>query len=75
MNKKINFQHLVVLIAVIFLVFYFTTQKTTFFKKETFDNILNGDIKTTDRKNKTCSQNSINTTIKDYIFSSVPSTR
>jgi hypothetical protein len=72
--KKINFKHLILLIAIILAVFYFTTQKTAIFK-ETFDNIINSDTKTIDRKNKTCSQDSINTNIKDYIFSSVPSTR
>ena len=69
--KKINFQHLILLIAITFIIFYFT-QKTTIFKKEKFDNIVTNSA---DRKNKTCSQDSINTTIKDYIFSSVPSTR
>lgn len=71
--KKIKFQHLILLIAVILAIFYFTTQKTAIFKKESFDNII--DSKTIDRKNKTCSQDSINTNIKDYIFSSIPSTR
>ena len=71
--KQITFQHLIILIAVLFIVFYFT--KTTIFKKEKFDNIINIDTKMINRKNKTCSQDSINTTIKDYIFSSVPSTR
>jgi hypothetical protein len=69
MIEKINCQDLIVLIAVLFIVFYFTT----IFKKENFDNI--SDMKTINRKNKTCSQDSINTTIKDYIFSTLPSTR
>jgi hypothetical protein len=76
--KKIKFQQLILLIAVIAVilaVFYFTTQKTAIFKKEKFDNIINNVTKTIDRKNKTCSQDSINTNIKDYVFSSVPSTR
>jgi hypothetical protein len=76
--KKIKFQQLILLIAVIAIilaVFYFAKQKTEIFKKENFDNIINSDTKAIDRKNKTCSQDSINTNIKDYIFSSVPSTR
>jgi|LakMenE18May11ns_1017448.scaffolds.fasta_scaffold9490031_1 hypothetical protein len=71
MIEKINCQDLIVLIAVLFIVFYFTT----IFKKENFDNIINSDMKTINRKNKSCSQDSINTTIKDYIFSTLPSTR
>ena len=75
MIKEINLQHLIILIAIIFIIFYFTTRKTKIFKKEKFNNIINSDKNLIDKKNKTCSQDSINTSIKDYIFSTKPFVR
>lgn len=69
MNKEIKFQHLIILVLVLIFLYYFITQSTTI-KREKFDN-----INAIDKKNKTCSQDSINTGVKDYIFSTRPFAR
>jgi hypothetical protein len=69
MNKEIKIQHLILLVAVLFFLYYIITN-TTILKKESFDN-----TPAIDKKNKTCSQDSINTGVKDYIFSGKPFVR
>lgn len=68
--NKINFNHLIILVSILFVLNFVISKNTVFkgiikgiLKKEGFDNIYPAD-----KKNKTCSQDSINYGIKDYIF-------
>ena len=78
--NKINFKHLIVLVAILF-VLNFAISKNNNLKRiikgimnrEKFDNLIE-DIPV-DKKNKTCSQESINYGVNNYIFAKTPFAR
>jgi hypothetical protein len=71
--NKINFKHLILLVAILFVLNFFINKNTTLkriikgiMNREKFDNLIE-DIPL-DKKNKSCSQESINYSVNDYIF-------
>jgi hypothetical protein len=78
--NKINFKHLIVLVAILF-VLNFAISKNNNLKRiikgimnrEKFDNLIE-DIPV-DKKNKSCSQESINYGVNNYIFAKTPFAR
>lgn len=72
MNKEINITHLIILIIVLFGLYYLMNGSSYMVKIEKFDDLLDNPI---DKKNKSCSQDSINYSVNDYIFAKTPFTR
>lgn len=72
MNKEINITHLIILIIVLFGLYYLINGNSYMVKIEKFDDLLDNPI---DKKNKSCSQDSINYSVHDYIFAKTPFTR
>lgn len=74
--NKINFKHLILLVAILFVLNFMISKNNILkgiMKKETFDNLIE-DIQL-DKKNKSCSQDSINYGVNDYIFAKTPFSR
>jgi hypothetical protein len=71
--NKINFKHLILLVAILFVLNFAINKNSTIKRiikgitnKEKFDNLIE-DIPV-DKKNKSCSQDSVNYGVNDYIF-------
>lgn len=78
--NKINFKHLILLVAILFVLNFAISKNSTLkriikgiLKREGFDSLIE-DVPV-DKKNKTCSQDSINYSIKNYIFEKTPFAR
>ena len=82
--NKINFKHLILLVAILFVLNFVISKNSalkrimkgitkSFTKKESFDNLIE-DIPV-DKKNKSCSQDSVNYGINNYIFAKTPFAR